>query len=146
MGHFKPRDPDFERRAGEGFARQTAMKTIGAVIENVAPGTIEIGLPFSDQFVQQNGYMHAGILTAAVDTACGFAAMTLTEAGSDILTVEYKVNFVAPAKGSRFRCSGQVLKAGKTLTICEGKIIAEDGSLVAAMLTTMMVMRPQQPS
>src|SRR5262249_38118328 len=127
-------DPDYERRAREGFARQEAMRTIGAVLESVSAGEIEIRLPFDPRFTQQHGYLHAAIVTAAIDTACGFAAMTLTPPGANILTVEYKINFMAPARGKEFRCRGRVVKPGKTLTICQGEAVADDGTVVAAML------------
>jgi uncharacterized protein (TIGR00369 family) len=140
---FQAKDVHFERRVRENFAQQTAMTTIGASMESASPGRVEIRLPFSPQFTQQHGYLHAGIVTAAVDSACGFAAMTLIPAGSNILTVEYKVNFMAPARGAHFLATGKVIKAGKTLMVCEGQATSDDGSLIAAMLTTMMVMSPQ---
>ena len=145
MPHFEPQDPDFERRGREAFALQTAMATIGATIVRVAPGEVDVALPYRADLAQQNGYLHAGIVTAIVDTACGFAAYSLMPPGYAVLTVEYKVNFLAPARGVRFLARGRVVKPGRTLTVCVGEVVAfdEDGSErpVATMLATMMGLR-----
>ncbi len=140
---FEPADPHFEARVRASFARLTLMQTLGARLTKVAPGEVEIDLPFRSDLTQQHGFLHAGIVTTIVDTACGYAAMSLMPANSEVLTVEYKVNFVSPAKGSRIVGRGRVTKSGRTLTVCAGDVFAvSDGEeqLVATMLTTMMAM------
>jgi uncharacterized protein (TIGR00369 family) len=145
MPQFEPQDPDFEWRGREGFARQTVMATIGASIVRVAPGEVHVALPYRADLAQQDGYLHAGIVTAIVDTACGFAAYSLMSPGYAVLTVEYKVNFLAPARGARFLARGRVVKPGRTLTVCAGEVVAldDDGAerMVATMLATMMGLR-----
>ncbi len=105
-------------------------------------------LPFDNRLTQQNGYLHAGVVTTMLDSACGYAAFTLVPAGSNILSVEFKVNLLSPAKGDAFLATGRVLKAGKALTICEGELTATEGEgeekVVAIMTATMMVMRPKE--
>lgn len=143
MTRFVPQDPDFESKVRESFHRQTAMLTIGATLELVTPGAVEIHLPYDARLTQQNGYLHAGIVTMIVDSACGYAAFTLSPAGSNVLTVEYKANFMAPARGESFVATGRVLKAGKTLTVCQGEVrAAGSDTVIAAMLATIMILRP----
>ena len=144
MQTFKPQDPNFEARVRESFARQKVMKTIGASLTKVSPGEVEIELSFRDDLTQQHGYLHAGIVTTIVDSACGYAALSLMAAGSAVLTIEYKVNFVSPAMGRRMIARGHVTKPGRTVTVCAGDVFAlDDGKekLVATMLGTMMVLR-----
>ena len=141
MPDFEPRDPDFERRVRESFARQRAMETFGARLLRVAPGEVEIGFEFRDEFTQQHGYLHAGLVTALVDTACGYAALSLTEPGAEVLSVEFKLNLLSPAAGERFVARARVVRAGRTLTVCAGDLYAfKDGveKVVATMLATMM--------
>jgi uncharacterized protein (TIGR00369 family) len=137
------RDPDFERRVREGFAAQAAMRTIGAVLTRVAPGEVDVELPYRDDLTQQNGFLHAGIVTAVVDTACGFAALTLMAPGHDVLSVEFKVNLLAPAAGERFIARGRVLKPGRTLTVCTGDLhaVSADGEKLVATMTATMIGR-----
>jgi uncharacterized protein (TIGR00369 family) len=122
------------------------MATIGATLESITPGQVEIHLPYNHRLAQQNGYLHAGIVAMILDSACGYAAMTLTPPGANILTVEYKANFMAPARGERFVASGRVLRAGRTLTVCQGEVHAQndgaDPSVAVTMLATMMVLLP----
>jgi len=144
MSAFEPQDPDFEIHVRASFARQKLMKGIGASLTRVAPGEVEIELPFRDDLTQHHGYLHAGIVTAIVDTACGFAAMTLMPADASVLTIEYKANFVSPATGKRMIARGRVTKPGRTVTVCAGDVFAlTDGKekLVATMLATMMTLR-----
>lgn len=144
MSAFEPQDPDFAARVRRSFARQTAMKTIGASLVKVFPGEVEIEMPFRDDFAQQHGFLHGGIITAIVDTACGYAALTLMPPGAAVLTVEYKVNFVSPAKGERMIARGHVTKPGRILTVCGGDVVAQtDGKekSIAVMLATMMALR-----
>lgn len=141
MPEFEPRDPDFETRIRDSFSRQAAMHTLGAVLGRVAPGEVEIEMPYRADLAQQHGYMHGGIIPAILDSACGYAALSLSATDTAVLTVEYKVNFIAPAKGERFVARGEVLRPGATVTVCKGDVVAiEDGEekLVTTMLTTLM--------
>jgi uncharacterized protein (TIGR00369 family) len=139
-----PRDPHFESNVRRSFARQKLMQTIGASLTRVAPGEVEIVLPFRDDLTQQHGYLHAGIVTSIVDTACGYAALSLMPAASEVLTVEFKLNFLAPAMGSHMVARSRVTTPGRTLTVCTGDAFAiQDGKekLVATMLATMIARR-----
>ena len=123
------------------FGRQTLMSSLGAELEEVSAGEVVISLPFRSDLCQQEGFIHAGVLTAIVDSACGYAAMTVMPEQSEVLTVEYKVNFLRPARGERFQAKGRVLKAGKTLTVCLGEVFSWEGDksqLVAMMQATMI--------
>ena len=120
------------------------MATLGAELEAVRPGEVTIALPFRGDLTQQHGYVHAGALTAAVDSACGYAALSLMESGAGVLSVEFKINLLAPGAGTRFVAEGRVLRAGRTLTVCAGEVRAlQDGAetLVAVMQATMMAVR-----
>jgi len=145
MTDFNPRDPDYERRVRESFARQSAMVTLGMRLLRVAPGEVEIGLGFREDLAQQHGYLHAGVVAAAVDTACGYAALTLTESGAEVLSVEFKLNLLSPAAGERFVARARVVRAGRNITVCSGDVFALKGSgeekVVATMLATMMTVR-----
>lgn len=144
MAAFAPLDPDFEARVRRSFARQQVMKTIGASLVRVAPGEVEIELPFREDLTQQHGFLHGGIVTTIADSACGYAALTLMPPAAAVLTVEYKVNLVAPARGERLIARGRVLKPGRTVTVCAGDVVAlADGEerAVATMLATLMAVR-----
>ena len=144
MPTFEPQDPNFDARVRASFARQKVMETIGASLTKVAPGEVEIELPFRDELTQHHGYLHAGIVTAIVDSACGYAALSLMPSDSGVLSIEYKVNFVSPATGKRMIARGRVTKPGRTITVCAGDVFAvADGNekLVATMLATMMTSR-----
>ena len=141
MKNFEPLDPDFETRVRESFARQKLMTTIGANLTEVAPGRVIIEMPFNEKFTQQHEFIHAGIVTAVVDSACGYAAFSLMPADAEVLSIEYKVNFLSPAVGEKFVARGQVVKAGRTITVCEGDLTAINvgkEKIVAAMLATMI--------
>jgi len=130
-----------EKRVKESFARQTVMATIGASITRVEPGEVTIELPFRSDLAQQHGFIHAGVVTMIVDTACGYAALTRMPASAAVLTAEYKINFLSPAEGEKLIARGRVLKPGRALTVCYGDVHAvKDGQekLVATMLATMM--------
>jgi uncharacterized protein (TIGR00369 family) len=138
-----PRDPNFESRVRSSFARQTVMQTIGATLTAVEPGKIEISMPFSDNLTQQNGYLHAGVVATILDSACGYAAVSLMPADVDALTVEYKINLLRPAQGELFVARAHVIKAGRTLTFCQGEVVARTGDkerVVASMMGTIMTM------
>lgn len=131
-------DFPFAERALES---QSIMKTIGARAIKAEPGLVEIELPFADHLLQQHGFVHAGVITTIADSACGFAAMTLLPKGSNVLTVEFKVNLLAPARGDRFVARGRVVKAGRTLTVCQGEVSAFEGekeTAIALMQATMI--------
>lgn len=130
-----------EQRIERSYAKQTAMKSIGAVITEIGQGTVTIELPFRQDLTQQHGFIHAGIVTMIVDTACGYAAFSLMPPTAAVLTVEYKVNFISPARGDKLVARGRVLKPGRTLMVCLGEVHAiTDGKekLVATMLATMI--------
>jgi uncharacterized protein (TIGR00369 family) len=142
---MEPQDPEFEERVGESFGKQQVMGLIGATLARVAPGEVEIELGFRTDLTQQNGFLHAGIISTILDSACGYAAYTLLPAGVGILTVEYKINLLAPASGARFRARGRVERAGRTLSVCTGDVVAlqEEGQerTIAVMLSTLMAIR-----
>jgi uncharacterized protein (TIGR00369 family) len=140
---FKPANPDFEARVRASFVRQGAMKTLGAEIVEVAPGYCAIALVPRAEVSQQHGYVHAGVVGAIVDSAGGYAGFTLFPASASVLTVEFKLNLLAPAAGERLVAEGFVVKPGRTLTITRGEVHAEDRgrrTLVAIMQQTLMVM------
>jgi uncharacterized protein (TIGR00369 family) len=142
---FEALDPEFESRVRDSFSLQQVMLTLAATMTELEAGRVQIRLPYNADFTQQNGFLHAGIVTTIVDSACGYAAYTLMPADSAVLTVEFKVNFLSPAKGDYFIATGQVLKAGRTITVCEGKVVAysdDSEKLIAAMQTTMIQLSP----
>ena len=119
------------------------MRTLGISLARLEPGEVDLSMAYSPAFTQQNGFVHAGIITAGLDNACGIAAFTLMPAGSDILTVEFKANLLAPARGERFVFRAIVVKPGRTLTVCEGRAYAiQDGveTLIATMTGTLMAL------
>jgi uncharacterized protein (TIGR00369 family) len=125
----------------ENFGRQRAMRLIGASLGRVEPGAVEILLPYREDLTQQHGYIHAGIITTVADSACGYAAYTLMPAGSNVLSVEFKVNLLRPAAGEVFAAEAQVIKAGGTLTVTKCDVYgrsADQSNLVATMLATMI--------
>ncbi len=124
-------------RVTASFARQAFMTTLGAELVSVAPGEVTIALPCTPALAQQQGSMHAGAVTAIVDSACGYAALSLMPPDADVVSVEFKVNLVAPARGDRLVATGRVVRAGRTLTVCTGEVRAGE-SLVAVMQATMM--------
>ena len=141
MNVFKAIDPNYKTRVRSSFEKQAVMKTIGACLVEMAPGEVVIEFSYDQSLTQQNGYIHAGIVTTVVDSACGYAAYTLMPADSDVLTIEYKVNFMSPAKGEIFRGIGKVIKSGRTITVCTGDVVTlEDGKekVVATMQATMI--------
>ena len=118
------RDPDYAARVRANFDRQSIMTTLGARMTSVGPGEVEIRLPFRADLCQQHGYLHAGVTTTLVDSACGYAAMTLMPAGGDVMTVEFKVNFLAPAAGREFVARGRVVRSGRRISVCTGEVVA----------------------
>ena len=140
---FVPRDPGFDPKVRESFARQGAMRHIGAQLADLAPGYCAITLEPRPEVAQQHGYVHAGIVSAIVDSAGGYAGFTLFPADSSVLTVEFKLNLLAPADGELLVAEGFVVKSGRTLVITRGEVHAERAgrrTLVALMQQTLMVM------
>lgn len=120
------------------------METFGARLLRVAPGEVDLELPFRADLTQQHGFLHAGVITTIVDSACGYAAFSLMPADAAVLSIEFKLNLLAPAKGERLIARGRVLKPGRTITVCEGEAFMRTGSeerLVSTMTATMMTVR-----
>jgi uncharacterized protein (TIGR00369 family) len=142
---YEPSNPAFIEEVEESFAQQSIMSLLGARLTRVEPGIVEIALPFRKDLTQQHGYLHAGIVTTIADSACGYAAYTLMPADSNVLSVEFKVNLLRPARGKSFIALAEVLKAGKTLTVVRADVFGAadsgDRELVSTMLGTMMCLR-----
>jgi len=136
------RNTNFAEEIKQSFAKQTIMELIGAQLTRVEPGIIEIALPYRADLAQQHGYLHAGIVTTIADSACGYAAYSLMPANSEVLSVEFKVNLLLPAKGEMFLASAEVVKSGKTLTVVRADVfsLGQEGerTLIATMLGTMI--------
>jgi uncharacterized protein (TIGR00369 family) len=142
--HFQPADPDFAARVRESFSRQGLMQTLGAHLEEVLPGFCEIRLPFRPGLSQQHGFFHAGVTAAIADSAGGYAAFSLMAPGDSILSVEYKINLLAPARGDLLIARGHVLRSGRTLSVCRVDVTARrDGAqtLCATMQQTLARVR-----
>lgn len=140
---FTPVDPQYEERIRSSFERQGAMRLIGARLARVEPGVVDITLPYRADLTQQHGYLHAGILSTIIDTAGGYAGYTLFPADSSVLTVEYKLNLMAPGEGEYFVAEGRVVKPGRTLCIVQGEVHARSGersTLCALMQQTLIVL------
>ena len=138
---LQARDPEFEERVRASFAQQGLMSTFAAELDRVEPGLVEIVVPFADGLTQQDGFLHAGVVIAAMDSACGYAALTLMEPEFRVLTVELKVNLLSVASGERLLARGQVMRPGRTLTVCRGDAYSGTGEKerhVATILTTMI--------
>jgi uncharacterized protein (TIGR00369 family) len=144
---YAPRHDDWERTVRESFARQTFMTLIGARIAALEPGRVRLEMPFRRDLCQQRGFLHGGVTTALADTAAGYAAYSLMPAGSAALTVELKINLMAPALGDRFAAAARVLRPGRTLTVVEVDVTAEAAAgtkLIARMLATMICLENTQ--
>jgi uncharacterized protein (TIGR00369 family) len=146
-------DPATEQRIRAGIGRQTLLTTLGISIAELAVGRVMLDLPYRADLCQQNGFVHAGAITTLADSACGYAAASLMPEDRDVLTVEFKVNLLSPARGDRFRATGEVMRAGRTLTVCSAEVVAwaDDGdgnpesslTRVALMQATMMAVTQQ---
>lgn len=139
-------DADQVARVRASFDRQGAMATIGAELTGVAAGRVTIELPIEARLSQQDGFLHAGVVVAALDSACGYAALSLMSNDAEVLTVELKVNLLAPAGGDRLVAEGEVVRAGRTLTVCRGDAYAtkaDERVHVATMLATMVRRRAE---
>jgi uncharacterized protein (TIGR00369 family) len=138
------RDPDFEARIRASFAKQVFMATLGARLESIAPGEVTIALPFRTDLTQQNGFLHAGVVTSVVDSACGYAALSVMEPGAEVLSVEFKVNLLAPAQGKTFLAVGRVVRSGRTLVVVSGEM--RSGETVVALMQGTMIARSVSPT
>jgi uncharacterized protein (TIGR00369 family) len=136
-----PLDDATASRVRASFARQGVMETLGAELADIGAGRVEIALPIEPHLSQQDGFLHAGVIVAALDSACGYAALTLMPNDAEVLTVELKVNLLAPASGDSLAAEGEVVRAGRTLTVCRGEAYALQDARrvhVATMLATMV--------
>ena len=141
MSAFAPKAADFAERVRASFDRQPFMRTIGAALTRVEPGEAEIAMPVAPRLCQQHGFVHAGVVSALGDTACGYAAFSLMPAGAGVLTTEFKVNLLAPAAGERLVAVGRVVKPGRTLTVAQAEVFGETNGerrLVALLTATLM--------
>jgi uncharacterized protein (TIGR00369 family) len=141
MPAFAPPDPEYETRVRLSFGEQRAMATIGASLGTVEPGAVDVVLPFRDDLTQQDGFLHAGVVAAVADSACGYAAHTLMPVGARVLSIEFKLNLLSPAVGERLVARARVIRAGRTITVCRADVVAitdNDEKLVATMTGTMM--------
>ena len=138
---YEPANLDYVERVKDSFNKQDALRTIGAAIQKIEPGKVEIGFDYDQRLTQQHGFIHAGILSTVLDSACGYAAYSLMSEGSGVLTIEFKINLLSPAKGDRFIARGEVKKPGRTISVAEGQLITQVGEeekLIASMTGTLM--------
>ena len=141
MSSFEPKDPLYVQRVRNSFAQQGVMHTLGARLGHLVPGAVDIEIDWAQGLTQQHGFLHAGVVATALDSACGYAAFTLMAVDAEVLTIEFKINLLAPARGTHFRMEGRVLKPGRTISVCEGRAYAiSDGreKLIASMACTLM--------
>ena len=138
------RNEAFEADTRASFARQALMRTLGAELAHVAPGEVDIALPYAPAFCQQNGFLHAGTVASIADSANGYAAFTLAPPGMDVLAVEFKINLLAPAKAPRFVAEGRVVRPGRTLTVCLAHVygLEESGRRAVATMLSTIIQRP----
>jgi len=129
---------ELAERVRQAVAQQPFMTTLRVTVAHVAPGEVDLDLPFDERLTQQHGFLHAGAVAAVLDSACGYAAWAAADGEADVLTVEYKINLLEPAVGERVLCQGRVLRRGGRLAVCRGEAYADD-KLVAASTTTMAV-------
>ncbi|PIG97152.1 PaaI family thioesterase [Deinococcus sp. UR1] len=133
-----------EARVRASFMRQGAMALLGATVAHVAPGEVDLHLPFRPELTQQHGLFHGGFIATLCDSACGYAALTVLPAGQEVVSVEFKLNFMAPARGEHVVARGRVIRSGRTLTVCQGEVLVTEGGqerTVATMLATMMAVQ-----
>jgi len=141
---FVPADEAWQARVRASFVRQKAMATLGITLDRLAPGEVDLAVPYQESLTQQHGFLHAGVLATMADSACGYAAFSLMPDGAGVLSIEFKINLLAPAKGKRFVARARVVRPGRTITVCQADVVAmEDGGekLVATMQATMMAVR-----
>ena len=134
---MNPLNPSFAEEVESSFAKQPIMNLLGASLSLVAPGVVEITLPYRADLTQQHGYLHAGVVTTIADSACGYAAYSLMPAGSEVLSVEFKVNLLRPAQGETFVARAEVIKAGRTLTVVRADVFGVDANTLRELVATM---------
>src|SRR5262245_42748701 len=137
-------NPEFEAVVRESFGRQTFMTALGARLERVAAGEVDVSVPFDAGYSQQNGFLHAGVITSIADSACGYSALSMAPAGHDVLAVEFKINLLRPATAPTFLACAKVVRAGRTLTVAQADVFGVSGAgreLVATMMST-VIARP----
>ena len=142
MSGLEQTHAEIEARVRDSFARQTIMATLGAEVSAVRSGEVEIVLPFSDRILQQHGFVHAGAVATIADSACGYAGLTVMPRDAAVLTTEFKINLLSPAKGDRLRAVGRVIRNGRTLVITMGEVFAESAGMskqIALITASMMV-------
>ena len=138
---FITHNSDYQSEIEQSFAKQSIMGTLGARLKSINAGEVHIEMPFSDHITQQHGFLHAGVVSTLIDSACGYAAYSLMPSNSGVLTIEFKVNLLSPAKGDHFIAIGKVKKPGRTITVAEGEMLAiTEGNQksVASMTATVM--------
>lgn len=136
-------DPDFEKRTRDSFARQPAMATLGVAMQSVTPGRVVLMMTHRETLTQQHGFLHGGMIASGLDSACGYAAFSLMPIEAAVLTIEFKLNFLAPARGPLFQFEGVVVKAGRTINVVDGRATQHDApsgepQLIATMSATIM--------
>lgn len=141
---FEPADPDYENKVRASFATQAVMATFGIEIVDLGPGWIELQFRPTPGFTQQDGFLHAGVIATVLDSACGYAAHSLTPPGTRVLTSEYKINLLRPAAGERFVARGGVIKPGRTLTVSQAQLIADGSEALLAVMTGTIVSIPDE--
>ena len=144
MSEFTAPNPDFEQVIRNSFGKQKIMSEMGAELISIEAGRIEIGTPFDERFTQQDGFLHAGAVATLADSACGYAALSVMPEGSEVLAVEFKINFLSPVRSENITAVGEVIKSGRTITVCRGQVFAvEKGKsrLAAQMQATMIRMK-----
>ena len=140
MSTFEPLDPDYQTRVRASFARQAFMRTLGVELVHLAPGEVDLSVPYRADLTQQHGYFHAGVTATIADSAAGYAALSLYPKGTGVLTTEFKINLLRPAQGERLVARGRVVKPGRTLTICQSDVYAEKGGREAHVATLLLSM------
>ena len=144
MTQFEVQNPAYEQAVRASFAQQTFMAYLGAELTAVSPGNATIEMPVTPDLSQQHGFVHAGATTAIVDSACGYATLSLLPPGSEVVTVEFKMNLLAPALGVKMIAHGRVVRPGRTLTVCQGELFGEDENgnrKLCAIMTATMIRR-----
>ncbi|HEX6001397.1 MAG TPA: PaaI family thioesterase [Hyphomicrobiaceae bacterium] len=147
MSDFEPKDPDYRARVEASFSRQQAMHSLGIELADIGRGRVVLSMPYRAEYCQQHGFVHAGIISTALDSACGYAAFSLMPAGAEVLTIEFKTNLLAPAKGEMFIFRAAVVKPGRTVTVCEAQAYAVskgDEKLITTMTGTLMAIFDRQ--
>jgi uncharacterized protein (TIGR00369 family) len=137
---FVARDPDYERRVRDSFVRQGFLRHCGAVIDELAPGHVTLSVRHAEALTQQHGFFHGGLIATLADTAAGYAALSMMRPEVGVLSVEFKLNFIAPARGERLVAHGRVIRPGRTLTVCRADVETVDGERVTEVATALLTM------